>query len=429
MNNSMKVLKGIGKTILALLIVCAIVVLVGAGTVMFMRWQRDAQEKNSGDKNALENLFTSEEKQLEPKVTCLFLGVNGSLTDFIMLGQYDPNTREIDLLSVPRDTNIGNLSPDGKLNSLYATKGMDALKKQITEITGIDIDYHILFKTKILRNVVNAIGGVNIDVPINMNYDDPYQDLYIHLNKGPQKLTGAQAEQFCRFRHNSDGTGYADGDIGRTRAQQQFVKAFIAELLKPTNISKLPDVAKIVIDGTKTNVTMDVAKEYLDDVIALRTDRIKTNTLPGVGRYEVSPYGYKLSYFFVDEVKAKIMIDEMFHGKVTTEGDLINASSTNLITKDQSGEQVVRVELLNAGTSTKTINDLVDKLKAKNFYVVKIGNYETTKKENSKIIDYGNGTDAKLNELKQLLGITKVETSSDNVNVVYTVMVGPYYEK
>ena len=429
MNNGVKkTFKVLLKILLVIVIILVLAVVALAGTYFFINWQKDVQDKESGDKNIIERLVVPEKKE-EPVVTCLFLGVNGNLTDFIMLGQYNPNTREIALLSIPRDTNVGNNSVDGKINSAYSSRGMDKLKKQVTEITGIEIDYHVLFKTKILRQVVDKIGGVTVDVPINMNYDDPYQNLYIHLKKGTQKLTGSQAEQFCRFRKNNDGSGYPGGDVERTKAQQKFIKAFIAELLKVDNVSKIPDLINIVLEGTKTNVTLDVAKEYIDDVIALKTDRITTNTLPGSARMGQSPLGYMTSYYYYDAEKTKTMVDEMFHSSSITSGETtVSVTSSNVVGKDESGELTVRVELLNAGTTSNVINNLVDKLRKENFYVVKIGNYDTSKKEASRIIDYGATSEDLLHDLMLVTGITKTETSSEESSVAYTIIVGPYYK-
>lgn len=451
--NWKKPFKIILKILLVLIIILSLAVVTLAGTFLFMRWQRDAQEKESGDQNFLEQILAPTKKELEPKFTCLFLGVNGGLTDFIMLGQYDPNTREIALVSIPRDSNVGSASVDGKINSLYSSRGknIEKVKDKVTEITGINVDRYVLFDTKILRKVVDEIGGVTVDVPINMNYDDPYQDLYIHLKKGVQTLNGKQAEQFCRFRKNNDGTGYPGGDIERTKAQQQFIKAFINELLKASNISKLNNLINIIVDGTKTDMTFDIAKEYIDDLVALRTDRIATNTLPGSARMGASPLGYNTSYYYLDKKAVKEMIDEMFNGVKKESGDkLVDVSSndvetkktynnetqkstnsqkpTNTTSSQKSSADAIRVELLNAGTTASVINRLVDKLKEKNFYVVKIGNYDTTRIETSRIIDYGTGSTSDLNKLKGIVDLSKVEDVPGKSSVDYTIILGPNYK-
>ncbi|MBQ9314543.1 MAG: LCP family protein [Clostridia bacterium] len=431
MNNNFdwkKPVKIILRILLILIIILSVAVVSLAGTFFFIRWHADVSEKASGDKNFIENLVTSEKKQLKPNVTCLFLGINGNLTDFIMLGQYDPNTREIDLVSIPRDTNVGNASVDGKINSVYSSRSLDKLKEEVTRITGIDINYYVLFKTKVLRDIVDEMGGVTVDVPINMNYDDPYQNLHIHLNKGVQKLNGSQAEQFCRFRQNNNGTGYPGGDVERTKAQQKFVKSFIGELLKGENISKLSTLIGIAVDNTKTDITLDIAKNYIGDAIALRTDRIYTNTLPGSARMGQSQLGYQTSYYYLDYEQVKNMIDEMFYNKVISSGEKISETSSSSVISTKTLEDAVRVELLNAGTSAKVINELVDKLKEDNFYVVKIGNYETTKTEVSRIIDYGTGSSSVLDKLKKIIDISKVEDVEGKSSVDYTIIIGPNYK-
>lgn len=425
-----KVFKLILRILLIVIIILSVAVVSLASTFFFVRWQKDAQEKKSGEQNFFEQILAPTKKELEPKVTCLFLGVNGGLTDFIMLGQYDPNTREIDLVSIPRDSNVGNSSVDGKINSLYSSKGkkIEIIEAKVTEITGIDIDHYVLFDTKILRKIVDEIGGVTVDVPINMNYDDPYQNLHIHLNKGVQKLTGAQAEQFCRFRKNNNGTGYPGGDVERTKAQQQFIKSFINDLLKAGNISKLSNLINIVVEGTKTDVTFEVAKNYIDDVMALKTDRITTNTLPGNARMGQSPLGYQTSYYYLDMIAVKKMIEEMFYNQVPESGDEVVDTITSSVSTQKASGDAIRVELLNAGTTTKVVNDLVDKLKEENFYVVKIGNYETTKNETTRIVDYGTAEVDVLKTLKRVSKVTKTEEVSGQSSVDYTVILGPSYK-
>ena len=423
-----KIVKTVLKILMIIMIILSVIVVSLAGTFFFIRWQADASEKASGEKNFFENLLTSKEKELKPNITCLFLGVNGGLTDFIMLGQYDPNTREIDLVSIPRDTNVGNASVDGKINSVYSSRSLDKLKAEVTRITGIEIEHYVLFKTKVLRDIVDEIGGVTVDVPINMNYDDPYQNLSIHLNKGVQKLNGKQAEGFCRFRQNNNGTGYPGGDVERTQAQQKFVKAFISELLKGENISKISTLLGIVVDNTETDITLDFAKNYIGDAIALRTDRIYTNTLPGSARMGTSQLGYQTSYYYLDYAAVKDMIDEMFYNKEVASGERTTQTSSSSVTTQKSTKDVIRIELLNAGTSAKVINELVDKLKEDNFYVVKIGNYETTKTETSRIIDYGTGSSTVLSKLKKLVNLTKTEDVPGQSSVDYTIILGPNYE-
>ena len=416
MNILKKMLKIILRIIIVLVLVIAISGLGVFGAVKYLRWRADNEETV----NEQGEIITVPGIKEEEKVTCLFMGVNGALTDFIMLGQYNPNTREIDLLSIPRDTKV-NGTLDGKINSAYLGKYPERTIQKVKELTGIEAQYYLVFNAKLLRQIVDEIGGVTVYVPINMNYDDPYQDLYIHLKKGTQTLTGSQAEQFVRFRKNNDGTvGYPNGDIGRVAAQQEFIKATINRVLEPQNLLKVNRLVNIVLDNTKTNITWDVAKNYIDDVATFRTDRITMNTLPGEGRYAENG----ISYFFHDEKETKIMIDEMFNKKSEKEVEVI-ANITEEV-KDEIADKI-KVEVLNAGTTNSIFSAVVDKLNNNGYYVSRVGNQEIPTDGYSKIITY-DYRDNTLVEMKELLGISRDEESDKEMAVDYTVILGPKYQ-
>ncbi len=419
------ILKTVLKVLLVIVVVGAMAVAGVGGAILYKRWESDMKEKNP-------NLVTppitgptqaNEEKIEEECFTCLFMGVNGALTDFIMLGQYNPNTKEIALLSIPRDTHVDN-SVDGKINSLYMGKYPEKVTKKVEEITGVKIQHYLVFNTKILRQLVDEIGGVTFDVPINMNYDDPAQNLYIHLKKGTQLLTGKKAEQLVRFRHNNDGSGYGNEDIGRIATQQKFIKTMAKEVLSAKNISKLGNLVKIALEGTKTDITMEVVAKYLDDAVTIKTDTIKSGTLPGTAKMGPSPYGYKLAYYYHDEAKTKTIVDKLFNTKnEETSGDTVKANGTLV------SEKKIKLELLNASANMSILNDVVEMLNEDEFDVVKIGNYPTTKTENSRIIDYGNGTEDELKSLSEILGISTVEKSEEkSTNVKYSVIIGQNYK-
>jgi len=414
------VIKNILKVLLVIIILIVMAVAGIVGATFYKRWERDMAEKNNNMGNIVGTL-TDDEVVLEECFTCLFMGVNGHLTDFLMLGQYNPNTRDIALLSIPRDTNVSN-SVDGKINSLYGGKYPEKVMKKVEEITGIEVQHYLVFDTKILRKLVDEIGGVTVDVPINMNYDDPEQGLYIHLKKGKQTLTGKQAEQLVRFRKNNDGTGYLNGDVGRVATQQMFIKTMASEVLSPKNITKIGNLISIVLNGTKTDITMDVISQYMDDAVTIKTDRIKTDTLPGEGRYGMSPYGYKLSYYYHNEEETKKLIEELFNTSnynQSDENDIVETNG-NLI-----NDEKIRLEVLNASSDASKLSEIVEKLNENDFNVVKIGNYKTTTNENSRIIDYGVGNEEEIEKIKEILKITKVEKVEDSsVSVKYSIIIG-----
>lgn len=412
----MKVFKTILKVLLIIFIVMITITAGVVGAVVYRNWARSQNEIIDSEGN----ITVKDNIELRENVTCLFMGVNGALTDFIMLGQYNPNTREVALMSIPRDTKVSG-TIDGKINSAYASgyKPANTVQK-VKELTGIEAQYYVLFDTKVLRQAVDAVGGVEVDVPINMNYDDPAQDLYIHLKKGRQTLTGKQAEQFVRFRKNNDGSGYRNGDVDRVATQQQFIKAMISRVLEPQNLLKLDKLFDIAISNTKTNVTLEILLSYTDDIITFKTDRIRIETLPGAGGYAENG----ISYFFVDKEAADTLIKDLFFKEVKAQEVIaIPKEEVTINTSDK-----VKIELLNAGVKTPLFNQVVELLNNNGYYVSKIGNYESSEKERSRIICH-NQDISKLEELQKLVGITKTENDiSEDATVHYTIIIGPMYE-
>lgn len=422
----MKILKTILKVIGILLIILATMVVGVVCAIYYRNWARSQNEIIDEEGN----ITVKEDVVLRDNVTFLGIGVNGALTDFIMLGQYNPNTREVSLMSIPRDTKVSG-TVDGKINSAYL--GVDPMRTvdKVYEVTGIKAEYYVLFNTKVLRKVVDAVDGVTIDVPINMNYDDPAQDLYIHLKKGTQKLTGKQAEQFVRFRKNNDGTGYVNGDVDRVAAQQKFIKAMVARVLEPQNLLKINQLFDIVIDETKTNLTLDDLLEYTDDIITFKTDRITIGTLPGHGGYAENG----LSYYFWNKNEVQKIIDELFYKKAEVPEEITEEATATVdeITKSTTPEETltsdkIKIEVLNGGVSNKVFSTVVDKLNNAGYYVSKVGNKETSKNEASKVICNTSNV-SEVENLQKLLGISKTENNIEaDATVHYTILLGPMYE-
>ncbi len=423
-----RVLKFLLRVIIVLMVVAMLVVASAAGFFYYTRWSKDQNEivTYSGDKM----IITSKKIVLEPCQTCLFLGVNGALTDFIMLGKYDPNTREVFAISIPRDTYVEN-SWDHKINSVYA-KGYNPQNTidEVEKITGVKADYYVVFKTKALREIVNAVDGVYVTVPFNMNYDDPYQDLYIHLKKGYQKLNGKQAEQFVRYR-----SGYANADLGRINTQQEFIKAMIKRCLEPQNLLKAKQLIQIGLDNVDTDVTPEIIAKYIDDAIAFKEDRVHMMVLPGEPGYV-----NKISYFMYDKEKTKEIMDEMFKLETSIEEvqEYLEQEESGQhyeitlpepeVRKNFSGDEI-HIEVLNNGTSAIYFNKAVEMLNEAGYKVVRVGNVDDDN-QLSRVVSYVASQEALeiLQEISEVVGITKMETDTNtNQGIDYTVILGPKY--
>ena len=164
------------------------------------------------------------------KLEVLIMGESTGSSDTMIVCSYDPKTQQASMLSIPRDTFIGentNRAKAGnKLNSFYSNGSTpEKTMEAINEVTGLNISKYVLIDTKALKELVDIIGEVEFDVPINMDYDDDSQQLYIHLQKGIQKLNGDKVEQLVRFRHNNNGSTYpyeyGIEDYGRMRTQRE----------------------------------------------------------------------------------------------------------------------------------------------------------------------------------------------------------------
>lgn len=244
------------------------------------------------------------------KINVLLLGVDmaGLRTDTIIVASYDLDENKINMLSVPRDTRMYIGSRYQKINAAHALsqkggiKGPQGSIEAVTRLTGIPINYYIEFNFSTFRDVVDALGGVDFYVPRDMNYEDPVQDLYIHLKEGQQHLDGDKAEQLVRFRR------YPEGDIARVRMQQSFLQAVAEQKLNTSIIEKIPDLYKTFKEDIKTNFTLVDIMKYLPNVKELSSDSITMFQLPG--NYNDTDYG--ASYWICNMTEMKKLVSENF---------------------------------------------------------------------------------------------------------------------
>lgn len=223
------------------------------------------------------------DEEMNGVYTCLLVATDrgGSNTDTIMLAviRYD-DVNKIDLISIPRDTRVVNPNGNGgyvKINSIMARNGgkINALVSEVRRITGIPINDFILIDIEGVKKSVDLFGGVDFDVPMDMDYEDGWQNLYIHLKKGPQKIDGDKAEQLLRFRY-----GYPDADLGRTKVQREFMMAAFKQHAKVSNLGKLKEWFDMMGDYIQTQVTYEDAYR-IAKVVTKEDFAIDSRILPG----------------------------------------------------------------------------------------------------------------------------------------------------
>ena len=238
------------------------------------------------------------DKPTGEKANILVMGLDEGKTraDTIMIVSVNPKENAVRLLSVPRDTQVTVAGKTIKINSTMAYQRREELMiEKLREITGMPIHYYAEIDFEGFKKVVDILGGVDYNVPYNMNYDDPVQNLHIHLNAGMQHLDGQAAHDFVRFRHNNGGSApgeYAMGDQGRISAQQNFLKELVRQKLQPQYITKMPELMREIYQYVTTNFTIADALKYVGMLETINADTLQTFVLPGEAKYEHSLWYY-----------------------------------------------------------------------------------------------------------------------------------------
>ena len=373
-----------------------------------------------------------------PDFYCLLLGKSEAMTDTIMVAKYSPSTGDATLLSIPRDSFVGNnpntATASDKINSKYQISPQRTIDA-VNELTGLNLKYYITVDTKALRDLVNAIGGVYFDVPIKMDYDDSSQDLYINLESGYQLLDGQKAEWLVRFRHNNNGTSYSyeygDNDLGRMRTQREFLMAVAKQTLRLENITKINDILNVIEQEVETNIDFDTMMEYAPALLNINADNIQTGMLPGTAQYCNG-----VAVYLVDEDEAKELVNELFltssntttneeSGMTNTVSNGTSVGSTNGVSSGTTTQKNFTVEILNGRGSQTKLNQAIDQLEAQGYEVAKKGNTNIT--TTTTIINRTNNSTQDENSIIALLGTGDSVMGENNSNVDFTIVLGRDY--
>lgn len=231
--------------------------------------------------------------------TVLILGRDtggGGNTDTILLASYDVTNQKATVMSIPRDTMVNVPWDIKRINSVYnyyggGDRGIQHLYKEIAQLVGFEPDFQVVVEWDAVGAIVDAIGGVYFDVPLDMDYEDPYQDLVIHQKKGYRLLSGDDAMQVLRYRHgNKMKQGYADGDLGRIKTQQAFLKAMVEQVLKPKNMTKAGPLIEVFKKNVETDLSFQNILWFAQSAVlgGLKMENVNFVTMPNVGKYAYS---------------------------------------------------------------------------------------------------------------------------------------------
>lgn len=290
------------KILLAILIIAA---LAAAAWFIFVEFFTEAPE-------------VAPEGREDGKFTFLIVGLDkvGNNTDTIMVARFDTENDNINVVSLPRDTLINSESSVKKINSVYPASinnggdGYTALAAAVEKMLGFKVDHIVVIDIQAAAEIVDTIGGVEYNVPTDMNYDDNVQDLHIHINKGLQKLNGEQTVQVLRFRAT-----YGMGDIDRIDVQQDLFRTLASQIISLgniPNIDELLDIAenRVTTYNTHTGkpLTGDNIRYFLKEFLDLSSDDIKFMKMPALNYYcgEIC----SLSYVYPDITSWLDMVNE-----------------------------------------------------------------------------------------------------------------------
>jgi LCP family protein required for cell wall assembly len=260
------------------------------------------------------------------RTTALVMGVNQGLADTMFLLTYESGGGRTDIVSVPRDTQItlpkedvtalhalGRLATPNsgvmKINELHSYAGAEYgpvyVRDFLENMLDVHIDYYAVISLSAFRNIVDLVGGIEIEVPSGgMIYNDPLQNLEINLSPGLQTLDGKHAEQFVRFRDT-----YSGGDLDRIKVQQSFMRAFFEQALSKENIREnWLGFASTLVSYVKTDITLDDIPQYLPALASLDPSSLNIHQIPGEAFKSNGVW-----YFAYDHAVGPQMIDEIFY--------------------------------------------------------------------------------------------------------------------
>lgn len=422
------------KVLLTLLLIIIVI-----GIIFFIH----VQKNGGGLKGIVTTVIGSsaeKEKELQD-IYLLVMGKSENMTDTIMVVKYSAKNQSASMLSIPRDTFTGDdekrARASDKINSKYINGGAQDTLKEVNELTGLNIRYYLIIDTKALRDLVDAIGGVEFDVPIDMDYDDVTQALHIHVKKGLQLLNGEQAEGVVRFRHNNNYTSYpvsyGDNDLGRMRTQREFLKILLKQLMKPTNITKINNLLKIAQEEVETNIDWNTAKGYVPSLFGFNTNNLVTNALPGEAKYANG-----VAVFIANPIKTKELINTMFlqvvnnteqnEEKTDTYTNTTKNSTKNEITTSSTTlkpKSSISLQLINATGSKKRFEAAKAQLKAQGYKIQ--GEAQTTPIDKTIIINRKDLNTEDVEAVKSLLGTGKIAVGKTSEKNSITILIGKDY--
>ena len=269
-------------------------------------------------------------------------------TDALILVTFDTTSGQISCLSIPRDTAVDVPWDLKRICSVYSTSastggGIEGLKTKVSQLTGVYPDYYLVADLEAVAQLVDALGGVEFDVPQDMDYDDEWQDLHIHLEEGRQVLDGEAAVGLISYRR------YAEGDIQRIQVQQDFLGALARKCLSLESWSQVLDLAGIFTEYVETDLPTGSLLWFAQQAMGLNENDLQFFTIPGnlFGSAWSGVYGDQ-SYVFADPGATAGLVNQHFNPYTQP----ISSSDLHIMGVDEDGRLTVISGTADSGVPT-----------------------------------------------------------------------------
>ena len=318
-------------------------------------------------------------------------------SDTLLVVRFNPEKDQVNILSIPRDTRV-EIPNYGftKINHANWFGGPKLVQSVVTHnFNNLELDRYLRIDTGIFREVIDAIGGLEVNVPKAMQYDDYTQQLHIDLQPGLQTLNGDQAEQFARFRHDEY------GDIGRVQRQQMLLKALRQKLSSPAVITKVPQLLDLMERYVDTNLSTEELFALIGFTLHLNSDQMSLVMLPGRAS---EPGEFGASYWLPDlEAQDQILVEQFNQSPLVANADIHSRSDI--------ADRQPRIAIQNASGAPQQAQLMADYLVDQGFgdvYVIE--DWPSTVSQTRIIAQRGDRKSAQM--LKDRFNLGAVESSS-----------------
>lgn len=339
------------------------------------------------------------------RLLVLFLGTDdkaeaSSRADTILLLSLDTKTGDAGVLSIPRDTRVWSPSRQrwDRINAVYAHGGPELTMEAVTQLVGVPVRYYVHTDFQGFQQLVDILGGVEVNVPKRMYYVDQAQDLVIDINPGLQLLNGEKALHFVRYRDRLGDVSlvdpFSDQYDGRVERQRQFVEALVAKLLSPASLTKLPQLVTQTFKIVDTNLPWETVLSLALSASKFSTDKMRTAVLPGNSQVVNGAW-----YWLVNDQKASPVIETIIKGV----------------------PEPLKLVVLNGNGRAGVASQVADLLREYGYNVISHGNAEHFNFTTTQVV-VGTQNAERVKPLAEFLGAS-IEAVEDNPEEV-TVIVG-----